>query len=437
MTRMQGNDQQQEWLTLDNAARIYPAALAERSPDVYRVSVTLEERIRASTLERALRAVFPRFPYFQVHLRRGLFWYYLQRDEEIPEIHPLGGVPVSVMPGRPASGHLLRVRAGGKTIAVDFWHVLTDGTGAVRFLGTLATQYLRLRGVRITSWEPFLDPEEPPSPGEYEDAYSRFFDRSSPGPAGLSPAYHLPETPQSRYRIISGRTSVGEMLDLARSHGVSLTEYLVAAYMHALAEIRASDANDKEGDAGSVLRIEVPVDMRRFFPTQTMRNFSLYVSPELDLRLGPYTFDEIVHRVHHSMTLQVDRRELGRQMARNVRAQRNPLIRIMPLFLKDLAFSYVRRRMGERPYSGVLSNLGRIAVPEEITPHIQGFAVMVGPNPRRKKACVTLSFGDDLFISFGSVIETRELERLFFAHLVRAGVRVKVSERSSENHDAL
>ena len=111
--------------------------------------------------------------------------------------------------------------------------------------------------------------------------------------------------------------------------------------------------------------------MRRFYPSRTMRNFSLYVSPEIDLRLGPYGFHEIVKRVHHSMSLQVDRRELARQIARNVRAQRNPLIRIMPLFLKDLLFSYVRERMGERPYSGVLTNLGRIVVPEEVTPHIE------------------------------------------------------------------
>lgn len=425
----ESDQRQPDWLTLDNAARIYPSSISEWSPDVYRISVTLKEPVRVSALQAALRKVFPRFPYFQVHLRRGLFWYYLQRDDDIPELRPLSDVPVSVMPGPAESAHLLRVQAGGGTVAVDFSHVLTDGSGALRFIGTLVTQYLRERGVPITSWKPFLDPEEPPSPGEFEDAYNSHFDRTSPGPLKLSPAYHLPDPPRRVYRVITGRMPLNGVLALARGHGVSLTEYLVAVYMHAMAQVRASGADEKSGSG--ILRIEVPVDLRRFFPSRTMRNFSLYVSPEIDLRLGPYRFEEILMRVHHSMTLQVDRRELGRQVSRNVRAQRNPLIRLLPLFLKDLLLGVVRRRMGERLYSGVLTNLGRIAVPEETDPHLEGFGLMLGPNPLMKSSCAVFSFRDDLVISLGSVIESRETERLFFTHISGRGVPVEVSERSS------
>lgn len=429
---MPQEDHQDDWLTLDNAARIYPASLSDWSADLYRVSVTLRAPVRVADLESALRTVFPRFPYFQVHLRRGLFWYYLQRDDEIPRLHPMSGVPVSVMPLQRERCHLLRVQARGATIAVDFSHVLTDGAGAMKFLGTLATQYLRLRGVRITCWEPFLDPAAPPSPDEYEDAYNRYFDGGLPGPSRLSPAYHLPDQALPRSRVITGRMRVGDMLALARSHRVSLTAYMVALYMHSLAQVRGLRAQKGRTAGSAVLRIEVPVDMRRFHPSATMRNFSLYVSPEIDLSLGAYRFDEIVQRVHHSMSMQVDRKELGRQIARNVRAQRSPFIRIMPLLLKDLLFSYVRERIGEKPYSGVLTNLGRLAVPQDIDPHVESFGVMLGPNPRMKTNCAVLSFRDDLYVNFGSVIESRDLERVFFAHIAEAGVHVSVAERSSD-----
>ena len=421
------SDEQLDWLTLDNAARIYPTGLAEWSLASYRVSVTLRAPIRVSALQEALRVVFPRFPYFQVHLQRGVFWYYLQRNDEIPELYPMSNVPTSVMPTHGRNGHLLRVQARGATIAVDFSHIVTDGAGAFRFLGTLATQYLRLRGVRVTRWEPFFDPEAPPSVGEYEDAYKRYFDRNLPGPRKLSAAYHLHGGAQSRSRVVTARLPVGDVLALARSHGVSLTEYLVALYMHVLAQLRS-----KEGHGKGTVRIEVPVDMRRFHPSETMRNFSLFVSPEIDTSHGDFSFDEIVQRVHHSMRIQVDRRELDRQIARNVRAERNPLIRILPLFLKDMMLSYVRERFGERPYSGVLSNLGRIVVPDEIDDHVESFGVTLGPNPRIKNNCAMLSFRDDLIINFGSVIESRELERLFFTHMARAGMRVILAERSSD-----
>ena len=103
--------------------------------------------------------------------------------------------------------------------------------------------------------------------------------------------------------------------------------------------------------------------MRRFFPSKTLRNFRSYVSPEIDVSLGGYSFEEVVKRVHHSLRMQIDARELGRQIGRNVRAERHPLIRVAPLFVKDLVLSVSYQRIGEDAYSGVLSNLGRIVVP--------------------------------------------------------------------------
>jgi hypothetical protein len=43
-----------------------------------------------------------------------------------------------------------------------------------------------------------------------------------------------------------------------------------------------------------------------------------------------------------------------------------------------------------------------------------------------------LSFREDLFISFGSTVESREVERSFFTHLAKAGLRVVLTERQSD-----
>lgn len=428
---MQGDRKRPDWLTLDNAARIYPASISDWSPDVYRVSASLYAPIRISLLEEALRTVMPRFPYFQVYLRRGLFWYYLQRSNVIPTLQRLSAVPVSILPACKGPIYLLRVMAADATIAVDFSHILTDGTGAVRFLGTLTSQYLKLRGVPISAWEPLSDPQASPSAGEYEDAYGRYFERGLPWPPTLPPACHLPQAAQPLSRVITGRLPVTDMLQLARSRGVHLTEYLVALYLHSLAEVCAANQMEPSVKGKGILRIEVPVDMRRFYPSETMRNFSLFVSPEIDMRRGSYSFDEIVRIVHRSMEVQLDRRELSRQITRNVGAAHHPLIRIMPLALKNPVFSRLRERIGERSFSGVLSNLGRIEVPRDIEPHIASFGVMLGPNPLMKTNCAVLSFRNDLYINFGSVIESRELERRFFTFLAKEGIPVNVVERSS------
>jgi hypothetical protein len=81
-----------------------------------------------------------------------------------------------------------------------------------------------------------------------------------------------------------------------------------------------------------------------------MRNFSSYVSPEADMRLGLYSFDELLSRVHHRMKIEADRRELGRQITRNVGAEQAPVIRVAPLFIKDVFLGWAYRRLSDRDY---------------------------------------------------------------------------------------
>ncbi len=223
--------------------------------------------------------------------------------------------------------------------------------------------------------------------------------------------------------------TVNDVLQRARAHGVSLTEYLGALYVFNLMRDRGRRERRGERVGSSVIRLEVPVDMRRFFPSRTVRNFSLFVSPEIDVSLGEYRFEEIVQKVHHGLKMQIDARELGRQIGRNVRAERHPLIRAAPLFVKDPVLSVAYQRMGETAYSGVLSNLGRLEVPTAAEPHIESFGFLMNPSYGMKKNCAVASFRDTLSVCFGSIIASRDLERDFFTQLVHEGVRVAVSER--------
>jgi hypothetical protein len=426
---MNRNDGQPDWLRLDNAAKIYPATFSSPAPAGFRLSVTLKEPIRVGPLAGALRTVLRRCPYFQVHLRRGFFWYYLQRHEVIPSLHPMSQAPVAAIPAWQRDIDLYRVQARGATIAIDFSHIITDGIGGLRFLGTLLTRYLELRGAKVDDWSPFLDPSAPPPAEEYEDAHNRFFDPRAPRPERHARAYQLPGAPEHRYRVITGRMPVGEVLDRARFHGASLTEYLGALYLFSLMQIRERQEREGGRVGSNVVRLEVPVDMRRFFPSKTMRNFALYVSPQIDVSLGGYDFEEVVKRVHHSLGMQIDARDLGRQIGRNVRAERHPLVRIAPLFVKDPILSASYRRIGEHAYSGVLSNLGRIVVPAAVEPLVESFGFLLNPSYGMKVNCTVLSFRDTLAVSFGSIVSNRDLERIFFTRLAAEGIRVTVSEQ--------
>ncbi|MFW5644560.1 MAG: hypothetical protein ACOCZL_01480, partial [Bacteroidota bacterium] len=97
---------EQFWLSLDNAAKIYPATVDAEITTVFRISAVLKESIKIQALIRAVSKAESRFPYYKVRLKQGFFWFYLEH-------HP-AAIPVTVdrdIPCRkfPRKGLMLRV----------------------------------------------------------------------------------------------------------------------------------------------------------------------------------------------------------------------------------------------------------------------------------------------------------------------------------------
>ncbi|MFP4374421.1 MAG: hypothetical protein ACLFPO_08820 [Spirochaetaceae bacterium] len=418
-----------DWLRLDNAAKIFPASYSDVSPEVYRVLLRFDAPIRLPALERALARIARRTPYYQVHLRRGLFWYYLERHDRVPDIHLLPQTPVSPIALERREEPLYRVEARDSRLAIDFSHILTDGFGALRMLVSLGAEYLRECGVSVPGNDYLLDPDAVPLDGEFEDAYKVYYRRGIPGPEHLSPAYHLPGIRAwRRYRSITGRAPVSAVKAAANERGASITEYLTAVYMYALAQIHARQRGSRIKPRRSVIRVEVPVNLRRIYRSETMRNFSLFVMPEIDLRLGEYGLEEIVRAVHHAMRTQLEEKQLGRQISRNVAGEQHPVVRAVPLFMKDWYLAFLHDRYGDNLYSGVISNLGPMRMPAEMEEHVRGAGFVLGPNPMLKKNLAVVSLSDELYMTFGSVIEPRHLERIVFRTLVDHGISTTVTE---------
>lgn len=425
---MNGVDEEKDWLTLDNAAKIYPATTSHRSPAEFRISVTLNKPVRLIYLQNALEGVLPRFPYFQVYLRRGFFWYYLQRHSKIPKIMLLSRVPSVKFFALRKKTHLISISTKGNIIAADFSHIITDGKGGVTFLLSLVAEYCLRSGVSVDIKGILPVPGESPDPEEYEDAHRKHYIKTSRKPEDMAPAFHLPGIPKKyrEMRVINARIPVDKLLEVTRSRGVTITEYLTALYLFCLIQIHRAQKGDGKNPRSSIIRLQVPVDMRRVYPSRTLRNFSLFVSPEIDLKLGEYTFEEVLLRVHRSMEFQLDKKELNRQLYRNVGGEFNPFVRVMPLFIKDRVLAWIKTRLGDRQYSGIISNLGRIDLPEELAQQIQSLQVTVHPSYVIKKSCGIISFKNDLYVTFSSLLEDHRVERWFFSHLAQNSIPVRV-----------
>jgi NRPS condensation-like uncharacterized protein len=413
------------WLRLDNAAKIYPAIKDQELTSVFRISATLKERLKARPLLEALHAMEERFPYYKVKLKAGFFWYYLEPCNLPITLEPDQDLPCRAF----AKDELMfRVLVKDNKVSVEFSHILTDGTGAFEFLKTLLVLYFKNCCQTLSSELPFLNPEENPSKEEFEDAYNRYFKKIDSPPPKIASAFHVPfllkET--SRFEVLTAIIPIAAILKKAREYKVSLTEYLAAVYLYALQKIHDQLPAFKKRTCNKILRIEVPVNLRKVYPSRTMRNFSLYVLPGIDLRLGQYSFEEIIKTVYHQMQLETDKKLIGKMISRNVSGEKNSFVRGVPLFIKSLVLAKLYAQ-GTSQYSGVVTNLGKIDLGPEINNQIKKFQfIPPPPNKILKVNCGVAGFGDTLVISFGNITQSKELERQFLTFLTSEGIPVKV-----------
>ncbi len=409
-----------DWYRLDNAARVFAALASRRTTAVFRVAVTLRAPVDPARLQLALDALMPRFPYLRVRLRTGLFWHYLEPLSGAPTVRPERRAPCRRMTRAQDGPWQLRVLVFHTRVAVECSHVLTDGSGATAFLCALLAEYLRAAGVQAPDGSAIMRPGEEPHPEEAEDAYRRFYDPRIPPPRSGPRALRIRNNPlpSDDCRIVLGIVPLAPLHELRRERAVTLTELLAA--------ILLASVLDLAPNARRPIAIMIPVDLRRVYPSRTMRNFFLSVTASIDPRLGAYSFEEILHEVHHSVQGQITAKSISRQIRRNVGAERNSFIRHVPLLLKIPAKRRLyTRRWGAR-YTTALSNLGRVDLPAALAEHVERFEVIPNPSAAHGVGCALVGYGDRLFITFASIVSRTGLERAFFTRLRRMGIPVRV-----------
>ena len=414
------------WMRLDNAAKIYPAAKRRNWNNFFRLSVTLTEPIDTAVLRAALDVTVRRFPSIAVRLRRGAFWYYLEEIPKAPDIQPEKSCPLAHVPFGQVRQCAFRVLVYHDRMAVEFFHAVTDGTGGLIFLKTLTAEYLCQKyGISIPAEKGVLGRLEEPSPQELEDSFLRYAGDVTASRAE-STAYHLSGTPEKDgYKnLITMMVPVDRVRACARQHGVSVTELLGAAMMQAIADLQAEKVPRRS--RRKPVKVLLPVNLRNLFPSRSLRNFASYITPEIDPRTGDYTFSEICAAVHHRMGLENNTHTLRAKFAANVASEKSPVLKVMPLFIKNIAMKAVFNAVGERKSCLCLSNLGAVELPEVMAPYVRRVDFIIGVQAAAPHDCGVVSWNGTMYINCIRSIQEPELELHFYRVLHRLGLPVKV-----------
>ena len=425
MTRVLSPAKKLRWMRLDNAAKIYPAAKRRGWTNYFRLSATLTEPVDVQVLRAALDVTVRRFPSIAVRLRRGMFWYYLEQIPKAPPVEEEKSYPLVHVPFDDVRECAFRVLVYRERIAVEFFHAVTDGTGGTIFLKTLIAEYLCQKyGVSIPASDGVLGRLEDPSEEELEDSFQRYAGEMHASRKEAT-AYQLSGSPEPDgfLNLTTLMVPVDAVRACAKAHHVSVTELIAAAMMKAICEIQAEQIPRRR--RRRPVKVLLPVNLRRMFPSRTLRNFASYVTPEIDPRLGDYTFDEICSVVHYRMGLENDPRMMAAKIATNVASERSPVLRVMPLFIKNAAMRIVFDMVGECKSCLCLSNLGLVQLPEEMAPYVARMDFIIGVPARAHYNCGVVSWNGTMNINFIRNTREPELESHFYRVLHRLGLPVK------------
>ena len=420
------NQPRLRWLRLDNAAKVYPAARRRDWTNVFRVSATLKEPVDPAVLQAALDITAPRFPSICARLRRGIFWYYLQQLTESPRVRQESSYPLTYMSREELRICPIRVIAYQNRIAVEIFHALTDGNGAMVFLKSLLAEYLQQKyGITVPAECGILDRQEAPAEAELEDSFQKHAGEICAS-RKANDSWQVRGTPETGdfLNLTCLRLPVEAVREAAHRHHVSITVFLGAAMLLALQQLQAERIPDR--NLRKSIKLLIPINLRRMFGSKTLRNFVLYTTPEIQPKLGAYSFEEICRIVHHQMGLDNNPKHMSTMIAANVVSERILAVRLMPLFIKNIFIKAVYDAVGERKSCLSLSNLGLMQLPDVIDPYVERFDFILGVQATTPYNCGVVSYKDQICVNFIRKIREPLLEARFHRILRDMGIPVLV-----------
>ena len=405
-----------KWRKLDNAALAFPLVTGKNDTRVFRFYCQLKETVDGEILQRALDQTMEKYPLFQAVLRKGLFWFYLERRDIHATVKQEKRPPCSRLYIPDKKSLLFQVSYHNNRMNFEVFHGLTDGTGAMNFLEELVQNYLILAHPETEL--PRVEHEEEITPGDQEeDSFSQYYSSEIPRNKEKKPAavkLKGEKLVHSDMDITEVILNVKETLAKARSYGVSITILLTAMLLCSIQEEIPRNRQKKP------VTLMIPVNLRNYFPSQSMGNFFGWIEVGYVFEEDT-SFEEVLFSVKQQFQEQLQKDRIAMNMNGYVRIEKNPFVRAVPLEIKKF-FLMAGANLGSRSITAVYSNIGIIRLPEEYKEYIERFGIFASTDSLQLCSC---SYGDQLVLGFTSKIPDDSIQRNFMKMLKKEEISYK------------
>lgn len=358
----------EKWYRVDNAAKVFLATHNQRDTRSLRFSCSLRQPVIPELLSEALSKTIKARNIFQVRIRKGMFWHYIEPTNVLPEVTEEFERPCPVLYGKNYHGVLhYKVTYFGDRINFDIFHALTDATGALDFLNILVLNYLKLRypdelsdvSVGFSAADSELE----------QDSFSKFYEKKDIPAVSFQKAYHIRgvRLPYDQLQFFRVSLPADRIKSASKEAGVGITSYIGAKLMMAIyRDMPALKRN-------LPVTVSVPVNLRNYYETETARNFFNSVSVS-HVFSGKESFEELAKEFEAELKQNLEPESIRRHMNHYQKIERIMALRIVPLVIKQPVVRSAARK-DARGVSAVISNLGVIRVPDELKKYISGYTL--------------------------------------------------------------
>lgn len=420
---------------LDNAAKIYPAAMSKKWNMVYRLSAYLKSEVNPQVLAKAAADLAPRFPTFYVQLHKGTFWFYLKKITDFDMVSKEGTKvcePMQIGGNKP----LFRILYNKNKVSVEFFHVLTDGTGASIYLKTLIARYFELQGHYIEKNNEIFDINDKPTEAEIEDSYQALYKRGCGISRKEADAYQWKtEKSLDDYNLTQGIIEIDSLKAVTKEkYNCTITEYLTAVYAYSFLQHYLKDngiINSKRP-----IKISVPVNLRPYFDSHTIRNFASFVNVEIYPKKTK-TLQDMILVIRKQMSELVTKDRLHRMVSQNVHEEKMLITKIAPNLLKTPVMKICYNMFGDRKYTSTLTNIGFMKLPDSLEKFVDRFdCVLGGGVGLNALGCAVVGFKNKLTVSISSTTTDTSVQNCFFDTMVKDGAVISFDSVKTETDAA-
>ncbi len=417
---MKNDNKKLPWRRLDNSAKIFPMSAGRRYSTVFRLSVVLKEKIQPEVLQKAVNISLEKYQSFKVRMIAGLFWYYLEQNNKEAVVEEENDYPCKYINPKMNNGYLFKVTYFENKINIDVFHALTDGNGASTFFREIIYTYLEMcHKDELNEDNRHLRKIE----NNTEDSYIKNYDKKAKSNASGKRAYEL----KGKKIKLGAISAIHQIIDSDELKGecakyeATVTQYLTAVLLQVI-----YDENYVKNNGKKPIRICIPVNLKKYFPSKTLSNFFSYIALEAEMNDGKLnTFDKIIEFVKKEFETRLKEEEITKIMSANVKLGNNIFIKSIPLVLKNIIvrLSYLEIR---KHTTITYSNTGRIGIIGDYQKYIDYFLVLIAPEPVEKIKCSSCTYENKIVFTFTSILNDNKIEKAFYMFLKNRGISVNI-----------